>query len=47
MIAHGDMYDMTMGFISIFTRFLAWKNIGNVPGDVKEEEAQALSTSIC
>lgn len=46
MTARGGMYDMTMDFFSIFTRFLAWNNIGNVLGAGKEEEARELGKSI-
>ncbi|MBR5111702.1 MAG: flavodoxin family protein [Clostridia bacterium] len=46
MTARGGMYDMAMDFFSIFTRFLAWENIGNVPGAGKEEEAKALGASV-
>ena len=46
MTARGDMYDMTMDFFSIFTRFLAWGNVGNVLGAGKEEEAKSLGAGI-
>ena len=46
MTARGDMYGMTKDFFSIFTRFLAWENIGNVLGAGKEEEARALGARI-
>lgn len=46
MTARGDMYDMTEEFFSIFTRYLGWKNLGNVFGAGKEEQAKALGTGI-
>lgn len=46
MTARGNMYDMTMDFFSIFTRFLAWENLGNVLGAGKETEARQLGASI-
>ena len=46
MTARGNMYDMTQDFFSIFTRFLGWKNLGNVLGAGKEAEARALGASI-
>ena len=46
MTARGNMYEMTEDFFSIFTRFLGWKNLGNVLGAGKEAEAQALGASI-
>ena len=46
MTSRGNMYDMTMDFFSIFTRYLAWDNIGNVLGAGKEQEAQLLGESI-
>lgn len=46
MTARGDMYEMTEDFFSIFTRFLGWKNLGNVLGASKEAEAQVLGASI-
>ena len=46
MTARGNMYDMTEDFFSIFTRFLDWKNIGNILGAGKEAQAQDLGASI-
>ena len=46
MTARGDMYDMTMDFFSIFTRFIAWENVGNVLGAGKEDQAKMLGASI-
>ena len=46
MTARGDMYDMTEEFFSIFSRYLGWKNLGNVLGAEKEEEAKTLGASI-
>ena len=46
MTARGNVYDMTEDFFSIFTRFLAWENIGNVLGAGKEKEALELGASI-
>ena len=46
MTARGNMYDMTEDFFSIFTRFLNWKNLGNVFGAGKETEARILGASI-
>lgn len=46
MTARSGMYDMTMDFFSIFTRFLAWENVGNVLGAGKEDEARKLGESI-
>ena len=46
MTARGNMYDMTEDFFSIFTRFLNWKNLGNVLGAGKEAEAKALGENI-
>ena len=46
MTARGDMYDMTEDFFSIFSRFLAWENVGNVLGAGKEEVARDLGASI-
>lgn len=46
MTARGDMYNMTEDFFSIFTRFLGWKNIGNVLGAGKEDQARELGASI-
>jgi hypothetical protein len=46
MTARGEMYDMTLDFFSIFTRFLVWENVGNVLGAGKEEEAKKLGASI-
>lgn len=40
------MYEMTKDFFSIFTRFLGWKNLGNVLGAGKEVEARTLGASI-
>ncbi len=42
----GNMYEMTEDFFSIFTRFLGWKNLGNVLGAGKEAEARMLGASI-
>jgi multimeric flavodoxin WrbA len=46
MTSRGDMYDMTMDFFSIFSRFLGWENLGNVLGARKEAEAKTLGASI-
>ena len=46
MTARGNMYEMTEDFFSIFTRFLGWKNLGNVLGAGKEGEARSLGESI-
>ena len=46
MTARGNMYEMTEDFFSIFTRFLDWKNLGNVFGAGKEAEAGMLGASI-
>ena len=46
MTARGNMYDMTEDFFSIFTRFLGWKNLGNVLGAGKESEAKELGARI-
>ena len=46
MTARGNMYEMTEDFFSIFTRFLDWKNLGNVLGAGKEAEARMLGASI-
>ena len=46
MTARGNMYDMTEDFFSIFTRFLGWKNLGNLFGAGKEAEARMLGASI-
>ena len=46
MTARGNMYEMTEDFFSIFTRFLGWKNLGNVFGAGKEAEARALGAGI-
>jgi multimeric flavodoxin WrbA len=46
MTARGNMYEMTEDFFSIFTRFLDWKNLGNVFGAGKEAEARMLGASI-
>lgn len=46
MTARGNMYEMTEDFFSIFTRFLNWKNLGNVLGVGKEAEARTLGASI-
>ena len=46
MTARGNMYEMTEDFFSIFTRFLDWKNLGNVFGAGKEAEAKLLGVSI-
>lgn len=46
MTARGDMYEMTESFFSIFTRFLGWKNLGNVFGAGKEVQARMLGASI-
>ena len=46
MTARGDMYNMTEDFFSIFTHFLGWKNIGNVLGAGKEDQARELGASI-
>lgn len=46
MTSRGDMYDMTMDFFSIFSRFLGWENLGNVLGAGKEAEAKTLGASI-
>ena len=46
MTARGNMYDMTEDFFSIFTRFLDWKNLGNVLGAEKEAEAKTLGAGI-
>jgi multimeric flavodoxin WrbA len=46
MTARGGMYEMTEDFFSIFTRFLGWKNLGNVLGAGKEAEARMLGESI-
>ena len=46
MTARGNMYEMTEDFFSIFTRFLGWKNLGNVLGAGKESEARSLGASI-
>jgi multimeric flavodoxin WrbA len=46
MTARGNMYGMTEDFFSIFTRFLGWRNLGNVLGAGKEAEARTLGTSI-
>ena len=46
MTARGEMYDMTLDFFSIFTRFLVWENVGNVLGAGKEEEAKKFGASI-
>jgi hypothetical protein len=40
------MYEMTEDFFSIFTRFLSWKNLGNVLGAGKEAEARSLGASL-
>lgn len=45
MTTWGNMYDMTEVF-SIFTRFLSWKNLGNVFGAGKEAEARIFGASI-
>jgi hypothetical protein len=37
---------MTMDFFSIFTRFIAWENVGNVLGAGKEDQAKMLGASI-
>jgi len=46
MTARGGMYEMTEDFFSIFTRFLGWKNLGNILGAGKEAEARELGASI-
>ena len=46
MTARGNMYEMTEAFFSIFTRFLGWKNLGNVFGAGKEAEARMLGAGI-
>lgn len=46
MTARGNMYEMTENFFSIFTRFLGWKNLGNVFGAGKEAQARMLGASI-
>ena len=46
MTARGNMYEMTEDFFSIFTRFLEWKNLGNVFGAGKEVQARMLGASI-
>ena len=46
MTARGDMYEMTENFFSIFTRFLGWKNLGNIFGAGKEAKARMLGASI-
>ena len=46
MTSRGEMYDMTMDFFSIFSRFLGWENVGNVLGAGREDEAQALGARI-
>ena len=46
MTARGNMYEMTEEFFSIFTRFLSWKNLGNVLGAGKEAQARTLGASI-
>jgi multimeric flavodoxin WrbA len=46
MTARGNMYEMTEDFFSIFIRFLGWKNLGNIFGAGKEDEARMLGESI-
>ena len=46
MTSRGEMYDMTMDFFSIFSRFLGWENVGNVLGAGKEDGARALGAGI-
>ena len=46
MTARGNMYEMTEDFFSIFTRFLGWKNLGNILSAGKEDEARAIGESI-
>lgn len=46
MTARGNMYEMTMDFFSIFSRFLDWENVGNILGAAKEAEARELGARI-
>ena len=46
MTSRGNMYAMTEEFFAIFSRYLGWKNIGNILGTGKELQAQMLGKSI-
>ena len=46
MTSRGNMYGMTEEFFAIFSRYLGWKNPGNILGAGKELQAQMLGKSI-
>jgi len=46
MTSRGNMYGMTEDFFAIFSRYLGWKNPGNIFGAGKELQAQMLGKSI-
>ncbi|MDO4796507.1 MAG: flavodoxin family protein [Coriobacteriales bacterium] len=46
MTARGSDYTMALDFYGILTKFLGWTDLGTVLGAGKEEEAQAIGTSI-
>ena len=46
MTSRGDMYAMTEDFFAIFSRYIGWKNLGNIFGAGKELQAQMLGKSI-
>ena len=46
MTSRGDMYEMTEDFFRIFTKYLGWKNPGNILGGGKELQAELLGASI-